>query len=258
LRLYADSPRIFVWSIGPDPTGKSNAVVVQSDLRRDVLRAVANDASSQSAIASHKLLFGALEGALEHELGVPPQPDASTEYVTTSSLADSGGVTLLQPGSPVSANDPETQARLQAVLAAGDTAIVPKRVLSGGMAGWWQVARGTGDVRPVLDDDLEGGFTKGGYPDIKNPLPPPGDSPKGNPLNWNGPQQENFARLEMEFDRETKLLAKGIDVGEFGEDKDSSGQVIVESEPAWLKVAVATGEGTIFALWAYELLKGAL
>lgn len=180
LRFYADSPRIFIWGVGPDPTGKSNQVVVESDLRRDALRGVAKDANAATAVAQHKLLFGALEGALEHEMSVPPHPDASTIFVTTSSLADAGNVEAIVSGNTaVKAADPETDARLQAAVATGDTIVVPKDVLSGGTSGWWQISR-TGDVRAVLDDDIDGGKTIGGY---NNTKPVSSNwTPKGNPI----------------------------------------------------------------------------
>ena len=89
LRFYADSPRIFIWSVGPDPSGKSGATYMESDLRRDSLRGVAKDSSQGQALAQHKLLFGALEGALEHEMAAPPHPDPAMPFVSTSGLADS-------------------------------------------------------------------------------------------------------------------------------------------------------------------------
>jgi hypothetical protein len=184
LRFYADSPRIFVWSVGPDPAGKADSVFMESDLRRDVLRGIAKDPSQSVALAQHKLWFGALEGALEHEMGVMPSADPANPFVTTSSLADSGSVVVLGPGAgTVSATDPETQARLQVALATGDTLIVPKQVFTGGISGWWQISHDTGDMRAVLADDLDaskGGFTPGGYGrgPIRGKLPGGGGPPK--------------------------------------------------------------------------------
>ena len=83
-------------------------------------------------MAQHKLWFGALEGALEHETSAPPEDVSGATLVTTSSLAESGDLVALAPGSPVTAGDAETQARLQAALAGGDTLVVPKQVFSGG------------------------------------------------------------------------------------------------------------------------------
>jgi transglutaminase-like putative cysteine protease len=162
LRFYADSPRIFVWTGGPDPAGQPNVIAMESDLRRDTLRGVERDPSLLPALAQHKLWFGALEGAMEHELGAPPRANRALAYITTSSLADSGGVVVVTPaaGASVSAKDPETDARLQAALATGDTLVVPTRVLTGGMSGWWQISRDTGDLRAVLGEDLNSSYMR--------------------------------------------------------------------------------------------------
>jgi hypothetical protein len=156
LRLYADSPRIFVFGVGPEPSGRAGSVYVESDFRRDVLRTIARDSSVQAAAVQHKIRFGALEGALEDQMGALPHSSADGNDVDTSSLAQSGGITVLRPGAHPSARDPETAARIQTALAAGNTLVVPDRVLAGGVSGWWEIAHDTGDVRTVLDDDLGG------------------------------------------------------------------------------------------------------
>jgi hypothetical protein len=182
LRFYADSPRIFIWSVGPDPSGKSGATFMESDLRRDTLRGVSKDSSQDQALAQHKLLFGALEGALEHEMAVPAHPDPALPFVSTSSLADSGSVVVIGPGATATASDPETQARLNVAIGSGDTLVVPKQVLAGGISGWWQISHGTGDMRAVLADDLDGsgGYTPGGYGrgPIRMKLPGGGGPPR--------------------------------------------------------------------------------
>jgi transglutaminase-like putative cysteine protease len=151
LRFYADSPRIFVFNMQPKPGGGDSSVTIESDLRRDTLRALARDASAQSAVAQHRLHFGALEGALEHEMSTT---GVASTLATTSKLSETGGVTVYRPGSngSVAAKDPETAARLRSALDAGDTVIVPDRVLAGGVPGWWEITRGAGDARPVLDE----------------------------------------------------------------------------------------------------------
>jgi hypothetical protein len=209
LRFYADSPRIFVWSFGPDPNGQPNAMLLESDLRRDVLRGVAKDPSAQTLLAQHKVWFGALEGALERELSAPADPAPGSTSVSTSSLADSGNVVVFGPGTAPSASDPETQARMSAALAGGDTLVVPKRVLGGGEAGWWQIANQTGDMRAVLDDDLDGtkdGWkTPGGYdrkpPDVpKMPRKPVSDPSKS--------FYSDYDKFNKEFESWDKALAE--------------------------------------------------
>jgi transglutaminase-like putative cysteine protease len=162
LRFYADSPRIFVFGIAPNPAGGSASVTMDSDFRGDTLRALARDSSAQAAVAEHRLRFGALEGALEHELGVASPSLAADSVESTSGLAESGGVTVFRPGSSgaASARDPETADRIKTALAAGDTLIVPNRVLSGGAPGWWQISHGNGDAHSMMDD--LGGW-KGSY-----------------------------------------------------------------------------------------------
>jgi transglutaminase-like putative cysteine protease len=240
LRFYADSPRIFVWSVSPDPTGKGAFLFTQSDLRRDTLRGIAKDSSGQAAIAQHKLWFGALEGALEQEMGAPPSPDPASPFVSTSSLADSGDVVVLGPGAggSVSASDPETQARLQAALASGDTLVVPKQVLAGGSSGWWQIAHDTGDMRAVLDDDLN--MSGGGY------------SPKVPPVGQYGPQRINYANIDQEFDEATKLLSRGLEVG--GEE-EAVAEVPRASTPAWAYVGMGIIDVGLTVLAIYEAAK---
>ncbi len=183
LRFYADTPRIFVFSAGPVPGGPAGQMVLTSDLRRDTLRAVARDPSLQPQLEQRQLWFGALEGALEHELTAYPSDDSSG-VVTTSSLAGSDGAVAVRPGTPAASvcADKETAARMQVALDAGDTLVVPKAVLNGGPSGWWQINGSSGEMRPVLGDDLGGGIKNlGGY---GGRVKPPGGSPTGNGTTW--------------------------------------------------------------------------
>lgn len=256
VRFYPDSPRIFIWGVGPDPGGNPNEVAVTSDLRRDGLRGVANDAAQSNALAQHKLWFGALEGALEHEIAVPPLAGAS--FVTTSSLTESGDLVALAAGSAVSAKDPETQAQLQAALAKGDTIVVPKQVLAGGVSGWWQVARQTGDVSPVLGGTLNGaaGETFGKKPinrqaeyqwrQPKNPGSPGGSGTANiknpeDPIYKRGFKNPNLVCRELE----------ALDM-EGAEDRSTSGRVCEESTPAWVNTGVVVSEIVFFLVLAWE------
>lgn len=225
LRLYADSPRIFVWDIGAP--GANGEMTIESDLRRDRLRAIARDAASQAAIAQHKLWFGALEGALEHEMGAPSPENAGEAFVTTSSLADGGDAARLGPGAAApTAGDPETAARLQAAVAAGDTVLVPKRVLAGGTSGWWQIAHDTGDVRAVLDNLGGGSGTKlpGGARKGPNHIKLPGNRPPPDPQYL--PQSREY------------YLPKGPKAGEFAEEESN------------LQIALRSMKSFAFVTWA--------
>jgi hypothetical protein len=164
VRFYADSPRIFVFGAGLDP--KTGAPYLDSDFRRDSLRAVARDPSGASAVAEGTLKFGVMEGALEAELAAPPAALRSTgdSFGSTSDLLGTAGLTVLRPGADLGAvADPETAARLHAALLTGATLVVPTEVLRGGQSGWWEIASDASRVRAVYGEDLGGtGFAPGG------------------------------------------------------------------------------------------------
>jgi hypothetical protein len=159
LHFYADSPRIFVFGIQPDPTGKR--AIFETDLRRDALRGVTRDPSGEAAVLQHKIWFGVLEGALEQELGsLAAERDGSdpASSSSTSNLLAAGGVVVLRPGSDADAGatDKQTAAAIRAASASGDTLVIPKNVLQGGPAGWWQIAHAGGDTHAVLDTNING------------------------------------------------------------------------------------------------------
>jgi hypothetical protein len=169
VRLYADSPRIFVFGMGLDPDGK-NAVFFETDLRRDVLRGVAKTPANAPAVIDHQIWFGVLEGSLEHELGATQLASSSvtTKDSSTSALLDGAGVVVVAPGwnGDSSVADKTTAARFHEALAQGDTLVVPHAVLAGGTAGWWQVTPGNGNTRAVLGPDINGwvGWSSGNAP----------------------------------------------------------------------------------------------
>jgi len=159
VRFYADSPRIFVFGVGPDPGG-SGKLLLTTDLRRDSLRALAKDASGSSAVADGVLRFGVMEGALEAEMAAPSATElkAGATFGSTSDLLGPDGLRVLKSVSDAStASDPETAARLAAALQTGATLVVPNNVLKGGPSGWWEVAADGSRVRAVYGEDLGGG-----------------------------------------------------------------------------------------------------
>ena len=159
VRFYADSPRIFVFGVGPDPAG-SGKLLLTTDLRRDSLRGLAKDATNSTAVADGVLRFGVMEGALEAEMAAPSlaQHKAGATFGSTSDLLGSDGLRVFKPGSDASAaSDPETAARLAAALQTGATLVVPNNVLRGGPSGWWEVAADGSRVRAVYGEDLGGG-----------------------------------------------------------------------------------------------------
>ena len=137
VRVYCDSPRTLIFSIGPDPESGPGMFAVESDLRRDRLRAVARDPRASSAAVERKLRYGVLEGALEHELIAEEASFAggSPLIAGTSSLAGRDPLTVLRPADASRAatlsSNPETAARLALALKGGSTVLAPPRELQG-------------------------------------------------------------------------------------------------------------------------------
>jgi hypothetical protein len=195
VRLYPDSPRIVMWSVGSrrDPSSPADSLIqMQIDLRRDNLRGVAKDPSAAAAIAQRKLWYGALEGALEHEL-LAAQTSMIAEgpatVSSTSSLLANGGAALLtprdasRPWQDLAANR-ETAARISDALSAGETLVVPTDALASAESGWWSVSS-AGDLRAVwgantngTNNDIGGRFVRKNFP---SGSPNNGDIYKYNP-----------------------------------------------------------------------------
>jgi hypothetical protein len=160
-RLYADGPRIAVFTAAPD---SEDGFISVSDLRRDDLRALVADSSQVRAIAEKKLWFGMLQGSLEHE-GLAELVAAAggnpALVETTSSGLSSQGIVVLAPGiSPPASTHAESVARLSTTLAAGNLVAAPRAGLDAGGA-WWEIAAETGDTRAVVETGLNGG--RGGF-----------------------------------------------------------------------------------------------
>jgi hypothetical protein len=118
-RFYPDSPRIFIVSVGQSAQG----FYIQYDLRRDLLRGLARNASDEAGIAERKIWFGVLQGALEHEMVAQHTfaggGDISAVTSISSLLTDEGTI-VLQPGDPSGTElvaDRETAARMAHALA---------------------------------------------------------------------------------------------------------------------------------------------
>lgn len=158
-RFYADSPRILIFSVGPDLREGGQGAIGQIDLRRDHLRGLARDRSVEPGVVERKIWFGALEGALEHESGVQEAALAGTdpsEAISTSSLLTSEGTIALRPkdaarGQSLTSSR-ETAARIAQALSTGATLVVPLAALRAGRAGWWEISGQYGDARAALDD----------------------------------------------------------------------------------------------------------
>jgi hypothetical protein len=164
LRFYADRPRVFVFADRPNASGEG--MTLESDLRSDTLRGVARATTDADAVGAHKVLFGALEGAMEHELIAEQSGDPANAIVaSTSALLGSDGAVVARRDMPadLGAVSAETAARIDTALASGDTLVISRAVLRGGGAsGWWEIAKTTGDTRAVFGDDLNGGTSFNG------------------------------------------------------------------------------------------------
>jgi uncharacterized membrane protein YgcG len=158
VRFYSDSPRVFVFGMGPSAT-VAGAQFIDSDLRRDSIRGISRDPAAASDVADGLLRFGALEGALEAEFMAPPQSlrTSGDTYAATSDLLVGDGLTVLRPGADLSGvGNAKTAAQLKDALSDGATLVVPNGVLHGGAAGWWQIAADGSSVRDVLGDGSGG------------------------------------------------------------------------------------------------------
>jgi transglutaminase-like putative cysteine protease len=159
IRFYSDSPRILIFSIGPDSGASAGIPAIQVDLRRDHVRGVARNPSASSQVIERKIWFGALEGSFEHE-GLTAQLSVgfdAPEVTSTSSLLDAtGAIRLDDPSQAGSFKDGDAAAAARQALTVGALLVVPHRATTSAPAGWWQIAPDTADTRPVLGSDLNG------------------------------------------------------------------------------------------------------
>jgi hypothetical protein len=162
LRFYPDSPRISIFGVGQDPWEEEEAMFLETDLRRDHLRGVGFKPEDNAAVAERKLWFGALEGALEHEM-LAEQADAigadPADIETTSAWLGDDGVVVLSSDRPAKPRDtsPEAAARIESALERGAVLVAPRGSLRKGESAWWEIAPDTGDVRAVCGPDLNDG-----------------------------------------------------------------------------------------------------
>ncbi len=212
-RFYADAPRVFIVSVGPDPTAGPDGLFILHDLRRDRLRGLARESTFGVRVIERKIWFGVLEGALEHEMaaqyaaaaGDPPSSVTSTSAL----LTNEGAVAILPGGSSSTGQMPanrETAAQIERALSGGRVVVVPKAVLRGGASGWWEIGRDGGDTRSVMDGDINpsrfGGSGRGfggrsNYVDPRTYSSRPPSRP-GNPNRPNG-TRGNQGRGGLEY-----------------------------------------------------------
>jgi hypothetical protein len=201
IRFYVDSPRILVFTVSaaPGAAGGGPVMETQIDLRRDKVRGVARDAgaASAAAVARRKIWYGALGGALEHEVAsmqgaavagnIGPEGGAANDAAasSTSALLGREGAVLIRPGPHEGqalkelAAGPDAAKRMAEALADGEALVVPRGAFasaSGAEGGYWAVSLATGDTRGVWGPD-------GHMANMRSPLRHPGPQTY-NPRAW--------------------------------------------------------------------------
>ena len=173
--FYEASPRLVVAAILPTGTGTGAdpSATVSLDLRRNEIRAVAEEGVPGRRVLWANALRGVLDGAHEHALIreamvaardlVPP---ASTVAVMSRARETGTSVGALSAREEIQRlNVPDdVRARMLSSLDDGIVLVTPMRMVSLGATarlGWWRVNRKSGEVLAVMDNGLH--FTVGEY-----------------------------------------------------------------------------------------------
>ncbi|MEW5901317.1 MAG: hypothetical protein AB1715_07640 [Acidobacteriota bacterium] len=175
-RFYADSPRILIFTVGVDPDAGPVGISSQYDLRLDHLRGLAREAPAEKTVVQHKVWYGALEGALEHEVMVEESRAMGSDpsvIISTSSLLTAEGAIALRAadrariGSLVT--DVERAARIARALEDGSVVVIPRAGLRSPRGGWWEISSARADTEAVLDAGLNGVYRGWGMPGQTTP-----------------------------------------------------------------------------------------
>jgi hypothetical protein len=173
--FYEASPRLVVAAILPTGTGTGAdpSATVSLDLRRNEIRAVAEEGVPGRRVLWANALRGVLDGAHEHALIreamvaardlVPP---ASTVAVMSRARETGTSVGALSAREEIQRlNVPDdVRARMLSSLDDGVVLVTPMRMVSLGATerlGWWRVNRKSGEVLAVMDNGLH--LTVGEY-----------------------------------------------------------------------------------------------
>lgn len=141
--LYADTPRLFVFSAGVDP---ARGQYVDMDLRRDELRAVARTPSGEPGLVERRMWFGLLEGALEHEtraLYVEASKETGfTGVASTSGALNGAALTAIRSREalPAAWGGSDALPVLDEAFSEGDLVVTGGAPGPGAFWAWWQVA----------------------------------------------------------------------------------------------------------------------
>jgi hypothetical protein len=154
-RVYVDEPRIFLGSWFP-PAG-DEGLSRETDLLIDSVRLLPPERTSVGEVAQRQLQYGALQSALETEIGLrfaaASDPDGRT--IVSTSLATGGRLTVLAPPD-VQQLPARSASSLRQALLAGNLAVVPGDVAAAQV--WWTVAR-SGFVRAIIQPRAGGFWT---------------------------------------------------------------------------------------------------
>jgi transglutaminase-like putative cysteine protease len=164
--FYEATPRLAIVSFEPVPVdGGTFDTRTSIDLRRNELRAVAQDASG-SQVASSNLSRGVLDGVAEHILGDviarAPARSVPTSTVAIMDEARAAGTeigTFRNRASIEALPASEAKSRMLSTLADDRVFVAPVHPVSvagGERLGWWQVDLATGETVGVVDSGLHG------------------------------------------------------------------------------------------------------
>ena len=152
-RGYVGAPRVFLGALGRDPH-EPNALFNEIDLALDDVMLVSADPAGPGEVARRQLWYGALETALETQLGLRRAAafDPAGLMTLGPSIGDPTTQQLLTPaditgaaGGPVA---------LRGALEGGLWVVAPLDVSSAGS--WWTIDPTTATTRSVLDPGLGG------------------------------------------------------------------------------------------------------
>ena len=158
VRLYADGPRISIFTTGPSSDDRVRAM---TDLRRDHLRGLAQPGVERT-VAEKKLQFGLLQGALEHEFIVDfavAHGDNDIRLTSTSSQLANSDLAVLMPGvtSADATGAGSASALVRRARAAESIVVAPSARLDERDA-WWEIDARTGDAHAVGGPGLHNGI----------------------------------------------------------------------------------------------------
>ena len=152
-RGYVGAPRVFIGAFGRD-THDPNAIFNEIDLALDDVMLVSSEPAEPGAVARRQLWYGALETALETQLGLRRAAALDPAGLVTlgPSIGDAATQRLLTPADIAGAAG--GPAALMDALDDGLWVVAPKDVSSAGS--WWTIDPTTGTTRSVLDPGLGG------------------------------------------------------------------------------------------------------